>query len=123
MRSRDQQHRGHRAMTATTLDQLLEPAVELDPSMTVSDLAICLRCDEPGFLRKHDGWEAVLPHLLVAQPGSRRVIDVPRLSVEAVPHDAMLTELPALLDRATLGCSPVVDGLELVGRLDHERLR
>ena len=111
-------------MTATTLDQLLEPAVELDPSMTVSDLAICLRCDEPGFLRKHDdGWEAVLPHLLVAQPASRRVIDVPRLSVEAVPHDAMLTELPALLDRATLGCSPVVDGPALVGRLDHERLR
>ncbi len=109
-------------MTAT-VDQLLEPAVQLEPSMTVSDLAVRLRGDEPGFLRTNAGWEAVLPHLLVAQPASRRVIDVPRLSVEAVSRDASLADLPALLGRTRLGSSPVVDGPSLVGRIDHERLR
>jgi signal transduction histidine kinase len=106
-----------------TVEQLLEPAVELEPWMTVSDLAARLRLDEPGFLRRDDGWEAVLPHLLVAQPASRRVIDVPRLSIEAVPLDAIPTDLLALLDRTTPGSSPVVDGTVLVGRLDHQRLR
>jgi signal transduction histidine kinase len=109
-------------LSATTVDRLLEPAVELEPWMTVSDLAVRLRMDEPGFLRKDDGWEAVLPHLLVAQPPSRRVIDVPRLSIEAVPHDATLSDLSVLLDEATVGCSPVVDGTVLVGRVDHRRL-
>jgi signal transduction histidine kinase len=108
---------------AATVDQLLEPAVELQAWMTVSDVAVSLRSDEPGFLRKDDGWEAVLPHLLVAQPASRRVIDVPRLSIEAVPHDAPLPDLSAVLQGTTVGSSPVVDGTVLVGRLDHQRLR
>jgi signal transduction histidine kinase len=106
-----------------TVDQLLEPAVQLESSMTVSDLAVRLHGDEPGFLRTNAGWEAVLPHLLIAQPASRRVIDVPRLSVEAVSRDASLADLPALLGRTPLGSSPVVDGPSLVGRIDHERLR
>ena len=106
-----------------TVDQLLEPAIELEPWMTVSDLAVRLRFDEPGFLRTADAWEAVVPQLLIAQPASRRVIDVPRMSTEAVPHDAILSDLCALLDRTALGSSPVVDGTVLVGRLDHQRLR
>jgi signal transduction histidine kinase len=109
-------------LSAATVDQLLEPAVELEPWMTVSDLAVRLRMDEPGFLRRHDRWEAILPHLLVAQPPSRRVIDVPRLPIEAVPHDATLTDLSVLLDGTTVGSSPVVDGTALVGRVDHRRL-
>ena len=109
-------------MTAA-VHQLLEPAVELEPWMTVSDLAVRLRVDEPGFLRKDDGWEAIVPHLLVAQPASRRVIDVPRLSIEAVPHDATLFDLSMLLDASTVGSSPVVDGTVLVGRVDHRRLQ
>jgi signal transduction histidine kinase len=91
--------------------------------MTVSDVAVRLHGDEPGFLRRIDGWDAVVPHLLVAQPASRRVIDVPRVSVAAVPRDASLTDLPALLDCTALPSSPVVDGAALVGRLEHERLR
>ena len=110
-------------MTATTVGDLLEPAVELEPWMTVSDLAVRLRMDEPGFLRKEDGWEAILPHLLVAQPGTRRVIDVPRLSIQAVPRDATLSDLCSLLDGTTVGSSPVLDGTALVGRVDHQRLR
>ncbi len=110
-------------MSAATVDRLLEPAVELEPWMTVSDLAVRLRMDEPGFLRKDDGWEAVLPHLLVAQPPSRRVIDVPRQSIEAVPYDATLSDLSVLLDEATVGFSPVVNGTALVGRVDHQRVR
>lgn len=110
-------------MITATVDQLVEPAVELEPWMTVSDLAVRLRLDEAGFLRKDGGWEAVLPHLLVSQPASRRVIDVPRLSIEAVPHDATLSDLSALPDGTTVGSSPVVEGTALVGRLDHQRLR
>src|SRR5437868_6733822 len=91
--------------------------------MTVSDLAVRLRMDEPGFLRKRDGWEAVLPHLLVAQPPSRRVIDLPRLSIQPVPHHATLSDLSTLLDEATVGFSPVVDGTALIGRVDHRRVR
>jgi signal transduction histidine kinase len=110
-------------LTAATVGQLLEPAVELEPWMTVSDLAVRLRMDEPGFLRKEDGWEAVLPHLLVAQPATRRVIDIPRLSIQAVPHDAALSDLSSLLDSTMVGSSPVLDGTALVGRVDHQRLR
>jgi hypothetical protein len=105
------------------VDQLLEPAVQLEPSMTVSDLAIRLRENEPGFLRTKAGWEAVLPHLLIAQPASRRVIDVPRLAVDPVSRDAPLADLPVLLGRTPLASSPVVDGPSLVGRIDHQRLR
>ncbi|MGE0784879.1 MAG: sensor histidine kinase [Sandaracinaceae bacterium] len=103
--------------------ELMDPASELDEATTLSDIEPALRRDEPAFVRAGRRWEAIVPRLVVGFPSTRRLIDLPRIPVETLSADGDVLDALAVIERATLSSSPVVDGDRLVGRVSHDRMR
>ncbi|MCB9559811.1 MAG: sensor histidine kinase [Kofleriaceae bacterium] len=95
----------------------LQPATVLGDDATVADAAAALARDAGVFVRGGDGWQAILPRVVLGYPATRRLIDVPLHLATAV---AAGDEIDVVLDQDhPLEIVPVEDHGAFVGCVDR----